>query len=105
MIFRCIVGKRNEFHTCLHVCFTFKNVQLFLPAPMMDGFSFYVVDVAKRTLLGINPAETSIHDDEMSVKHEGKANLVLRHFRESSVTTSQTGMFWRTAGASHMPTT
>ena len=56
----------------------FANVQLFLPVPLMDGFSFYVVDVEEKTLVVMDPAETSIHDDEMSVKHEGNVTQVLK---------------------------
>ncbi|KAF7106126.1 hypothetical protein CFC21_106881 [Triticum aestivum] len=44
----------------------------------MDGFSFYVVDVEEKTLVVMDPAETSIHDDEMSVKHEGNVTQVLK---------------------------
>ena len=45
---------------------------------MMEGFSFYIVDIEERNLLVKDPAETSIHDDEMRAKHELNANLVLR---------------------------
>ncbi|KAM3244998.1 hypothetical protein ACQJBY_056374 [Aegilops geniculata] len=47
----------------------------------MDGFSFYVVDVEDKTLVVMDLAETSIHDDEMSVKHEANATLVLKTLR------------------------
>ena len=55
--------------------------KLFLPVEMMGGFSYYVVDVEERTLVVMDPTETSIHDDEMSVKHKVNANLVLRALR------------------------
>ncbi|XP_044402037.1 uncharacterized protein [Triticum aestivum] len=55
--------------------------KLFLPVPLMDGFSFYVVEVEEKTLVVLDPAETSIHDDEMSIKHEDNATLVLKTLR------------------------
>ncbi|XBJ05319.1 hypothetical protein VPH35_024133 [Triticum aestivum] len=48
----------------------------------MDGFSFYVMDVEEKTIVVMDPAETSIHDDEMSVKHEGNTTLVLKALRK-----------------------
>ena len=44
---------------------------------MMDGYSFYVVYVEERNLLVMDPTETSVHNDEMKLKHEGNAYLVL----------------------------
>lgn len=55
--------------------------KLFLPVRMMGGFSFYVVDIEERNLLVMDPTETSIVDDEMRVKHEANAHLVLRGLR------------------------
>lgn len=55
--------------------------KLFLPVEMMGGFAYYVVDIEERTLVVLDPTETSIHDDEMSVKHKVNANLVLRALR------------------------
>ena len=38
---------------------------------MMDGYSFYVVDVEEWNLLVMDPTETSVHNDKMKLKHEG----------------------------------
>ncbi|KAE8803382.1 hypothetical protein D1007_20732 [Hordeum vulgare] len=56
----------------------FSRMLLSLHVPMMGGFSFYVVEVEERSLLIMDPVGTSIHDDEMCVKHEVNAHLVLR---------------------------
>ncbi|XBH72988.1 hypothetical protein VPH35_100170 [Triticum aestivum] len=59
----------------------------------MDGFSFYVVEVEEKTLVVLDPAETSIHDDEMSIKHEDNATLVLKTLRTDSWI--YLGHYWR----------
>ena len=38
---------------------------------MMDGYSFYVVDVEEWNLLVMDPTETSFHNDKLKLKNEG----------------------------------
>ncbi|XP_044345902.1 uncharacterized protein [Triticum aestivum] len=80
-----------------------KQILLFLPVEMMGGFSYYVVDIEERTLVVLDPTETSIHNDEMSVKHKVNANLVLRalrrclsnHFADCEGCWIYLGHYWR----------
>lgn len=51
-------------------------LQLMLPVPMMDSWSLYVVDVEK-TLLVMDPCETSEPIEEIRYKHEDNANFIL----------------------------
>lgn len=58
-----------------------------LPVPMMDSWSLYVVDVEERTLLAMDPCETSEPEEEMRYKHEDNANFVLEGFDDASMKT------------------
>lgn len=54
--------------------------KLMLPVPMMDSWSLYVVDVEK-TLLVMDPCETSEPIEEIRYKHEDNANFILDGLR------------------------
>lgn len=54
---------------------------MMFPVPMMDSWSLYVVDVEERTLLGMDPCETSEPPEEMQYKHEDNANIILEGLR------------------------
>ncbi|XP_037475770.1 uncharacterized protein LOC119353275 [Triticum dicoccoides] len=55
--------------------------KLMLPVPMMESWSLYVVDVKERTLLVMDPCETSEPIEEMQYKHEDNANFILAGLR------------------------
>ncbi|XBI66629.1 hypothetical protein VPH35_046162 [Triticum aestivum] len=55
--------------------------KLMLPVPMMDSYSLYVVDVEERTLLVMDPCETSEPMSEVQYKHEDNANFILARLR------------------------
>lgn len=57
------------------------DMQLMLPVPMMDSYSLYVVDVEERTLLVMDPCETSEPMSEVQYKHEDNANFILARLR------------------------
>lgn len=48
-----------------------------LPVPMMGCWSPYVVDIEDQTLFVMDPCETLVYDNEMRIKHEDNAELVL----------------------------
>ncbi|XBH73573.1 hypothetical protein VPH35_100659 [Triticum aestivum] len=55
--------------------------KLMLPVPFMESWSLYVVDVEERTLLVMDPCETSEPINEMRYKHEDNANFILAGLR------------------------
>lgn len=57
------------------------NLQLMLPIPMMNSWSLYVVDTEEKTLLVMDPCETSSPKEVMKAKHEDNATLILEGLR------------------------
>lgn len=55
--------------------------KLMLPVPMDNSWSLYVVDVEEKTLLVMDPCETSNPQEVMKHKHEDNANIILEGLR------------------------
>jgi hypothetical protein len=58
-------------------------MQLLLPVQLYDGWSLYVVDVAKRHMLVMDPSETSEPGHEVRNKHKDNADKVINGLREA----------------------
>ena len=55
--------------------------KLMLPVPYHNSWSLYVVDVDEKTLLVMDPCETSNGEDAMKLKHEDNANHIIEGLR------------------------